>query len=312
METSQQELEQGYTSQQSVLLNNVQGESELNGREADMERKTTANIPVVRGNTPRLSSYSIVAPTPRKYMIEAQREQHDNVTMPPFPSKPPSAPPVPEAETRFDVIEKSRLPEAIQLVQEERVQYEEQTEQARPRALEGQERQSKLIEQAVQKPQEKADYSHSEPNLPLVSLNKSPRSYRLVGFAIYLLCLLLVVLVLGIVQSIGLMGNALAPDVALLGVPWMVLLYGLLGGCVSCLFTLGRSRRSNPPGFVIITWYARPFAAVVLALFAYLLLNGALLIIVNGTARYQSIALVMGGGVGLCEGWFFLRRSERS
>ena len=82
---------------------------------------TTANIPVVRGNTPRLAAYTVPALL-QEQDEELQDEQFDNVALPPFPSRPPSAPPVPEAETRFDVIEKSRLPQSLTSLQEEQVE----------------------------------------------------------------------------------------------------------------------------------------------------------------------------------------------
>ena len=137
-----------------------------------------------------------------------------------------------------------------------------------------------------------------------------PRSIGLIGFAIYLLCILLVVLVFAIIQGIGIINNVLSPHMELLGVPWMVLIYGLLAGCVSCLVTLGRYQHINPPIFVLITWYARPFVAVILALFVSLMLNSGLLLVVDDTTRYQGIALVGGAIAGFCEGWLFMRRSE--
>jgi uncharacterized membrane protein YvlD (DUF360 family) len=123
--------------------------------------------------------------------------------------------------------------------------------------------------------------------------------------------MLLLVLVFAIVQGVGVINNVLSPGVELLGVPWMVLIYGLLAGCVSCLVTLGRYQHINPPVFVLITWYARPFVAVILALFAYLLLNSGLLLAEGGMARHQGLALVVGAIAGLGEGWLFLRRNER-
>lgn len=285
METSQQELEQ---------------------YEEREERETTANIPIVRGNTPRLTAYSTIPSMLQEHDAEVQDEQFNNVAMQPFPSKPPSAPPVPEAEMRFDVIEKSRLPQSIQPLQEEQIEQVTSSEASSAS--------KKPVDEHIRKPQQlfvQASPFSVDENVPSLH-TLSPRSTRLVGFAIYLLCLLLVVLVFAVVQGVGAISYVLAPAVALLGVPWMVLVYGLLAGCVSCLVTLGRYQHLNPPVFVLITWYARPFAAVVLALFAYLLLNSGLLLAEGGMARHQGFALVVGAIAGLCEGWLFLRRSERA
>ena len=309
METSQQEREQYqdiHTATTTSTLQEVDENMEgIEEREEREERETTANIPIVRGNTPRLEAYSTVPVVLQEREVETQDEPFDNVAVPPFPSKPPSAPPVPEAETRFDVIEKSRLPQSIQSLQEEQIEQSTslETHPVNTKRVDRQTR--KLQQQSTQI----SSFSSDETVSPQHTL--SSRSTRLVGFAIYLLCMLLVVLILAVIQGVSLTSDVLTSGVELLGVPWMVLVYGLLAGCVSCLVTLGRYQHINPPVFVLITWYARPFAAAVLALFAYLMLNSGLLLAEGNMARYQGFALVVGAIAGLCEGWLFLRHNER-
>ena len=307
METSQQKSEQHQNGHKSIALSTIQEEDEEYDEEMEVgvERETTANIPIVRGNTPRFRSFHTMLAALGEPDVESDGEQIKGVAIPPFPSRPPSAPPVPEAERRFDVIEKSRLPHSMQSLQEEQIEQMVLTEDGR------------VSKNRVDRPSQKrsiqvsASSTDEETVHSVLQGTASSRSTRLIGFAIYLLCLLLLVLTLAVVQGIGVVSDVLTPNVALLGVPWMVLVYGLLAGCVSCLVTLGRYQHINPPVFVLITWYARPFAAVVLALFAYLMLNSGLLLAEGGMARHQGFALVVGAIAGLCEGWLFLRRSER-
>ena len=91
-----------------------------------------------------------------------------------------------------------------------------------------------------------------------------------------------------------------------LGIPWLVLLYGLLGGCVSCIVMLGRQHTTDLPGFVVVTWFARPFIGAILAALAYLALNSGILVL-TGSVRNDLFSLV-GALAGLCEGWIFYRR----
>ena len=307
VETSQQKREQHQNGHESIALAPIQEEDEECDEEMEVsaERETTANIPIVRGNTPRFRSFHTMPTVLEELDVESEGEQIDSVAMPPFPSRPPSAPPVPEAETRFDVIEKSRLPQSMPSLQEDQIEQIAVPENGRVH--------KKRVERHSQKRslQVSALSADEEFVSPVVQEIAPPRSTRLIGFAVYLLCMLLLVLALAVVQGVGVMSDVLTPNITLLGVPWMVLMYGLLAGCVSCLVTLGRYQHINPPVFVLITWYARPFAAVVLSLFAYLMLNSGLLLAEGGMVRHQGFALVVGAIAGLCEGWLFLRRSER-
>ncbi len=132
-----------------------------------------------------------------------------------------------------------------------------------------------------------------------------------VAFALYLFCLLLAVLAFAIVQGVGIANDVLNEHFTLLSVPWLVLIYGLLGGCVSSIITLGRiAQPVDAPVFVIITWFTRPFVGAVLALFAYLLLNSGIFLPANTATggQHQALFLLIGALAGVCEGWLFLRK----
>ena len=314
VETSQKEPEQYQELHRTITTSPLQDEdSKMKKMKVDTQceeqeerenKDTTANIPIVRGNTPRIVAYTVPALL-QEHDEEPNDGQFDNVAIPPFPSKPPSAPPVPEAETRFDVIEKSRLPQSLASLQEEQV-----GQATSPDVYAVHTKRMNLRTRKLQQPPAQTTPILVDQTIPSQH-TLVPRSTRLMGFAIYLLWMLLMVLVFAIVQGVGVINDVLSPSVELLGVPWMVLIYGLLAGCVSCLVTLGRYQHIYPPVFVLITWYARPFVAVILALFAYLMLNSGLLLAEGGMARHQGLALVVGAIAGLCEGWLFLRRNER-
>ncbi len=132
-----------------------------------------------------------------------------------------------------------------------------------------------------------------------------------VAFAIYLFCLLLMVLAFAVVQGTGIANDILNEKFTLLSVPWLVLVYGLLGGCISSIITLGRtSHPVEAPVFVVITWFTRPFVGAVLALFAYLLLSSGLFMPVSNVGsvggQHEALFLLVGALAGLCEGWLFL------
>ncbi len=127
-------------------------------------------------------------------------------------------------------------------------------------------------------------------------------------FAIYLLLLLLAILFFAVVQGMGLAGDILSANFAPIGVPGMVLLYGLLGGCISCLVTLGNLQVRQPPVFVLLTWFTRPFIGVVLAIFVYVLLTSGLLIFGQFGSRHITFFWLAGALAGLCENLLFRRR----
>jgi len=137
--------------------------------------------------------------------------------------------------------------------------------------------------------------------------NLAQRNRWPMALAAYLLVLLLAALSLAVIQGLALLSTLFTARFAPLGIPWLVLLYGLLGGCVSCIVMLGRRHTTNLPGFVVLTWFARPFIGVILAALAYLALNSGILIL-TGSAGHAVFSLV-GALAGLCEGWIFYRRA---
>lgn len=155
---------------------------------------------------------------------------------------------------------------------------------------------------------EKLPKAHAH-TAPLQTRKSHPNRW-FVAFAIYLFCLLLAVLALAVVQGMGIANDVLNDNFLLLHVPWLVLLYGLLGGCISSIITLGRaSVPAEAPIFVVVTWFTRPFVGAVLALFAYLLLSSGLFSAVSSSpARPESLFLLAGALAGMCESWLFLRK----
>jgi hypothetical protein len=130
----------------------------------------------------------------------------------------------------------------------------------------------------------------------------------LLALALYLVGVLMAALALAVMQSLGYWNQIFTASFAPLGAPWYVLLYGLLGGCISCIMTLGRSNRPVLPGFVILTWFARPFLGMALAALAYLVLSSGLFVMSAVPEQRYAIFSVIGAIAGLCEGWLFFRR----
>ncbi|MBE3560080.1 MAG: gamma-glutamylcyclotransferase [Ktedonobacteraceae bacterium] len=152
---------------------------------------------------------------------------------------------------------------------------------------------------------EAAGSAKSKETPAVTQLPSRPRR-ALTVFATYLVLMLVAVLACAILQSLGLTGTILIDRVAPLGVPGPVIVYGLLGGCVSSLLSLGRCRAMQPPMFVVITWFARPFVGAVLSLLVYLLLISGAFALGENAAHHMPIFLLAGAIAGLCEGWIFL------
>jgi hypothetical protein len=130
----------------------------------------------------------------------------------------------------------------------------------------------------------------------------------LLALALYLVGVLMAALALAVMQTLGYWNQLFTASFAPLGAPWYVLLYGLLGGCISCMMTLGRSARPVLPGFVILTWFARPFLGMTLAALAYLVVSSGLFAMSAVPAERYAIFSVVGAIAGLCEGWLFFRK----
>ena len=137
---------------------------------------------------------------------------------------------------------------------------------------------------------------------------RQPRSQRwMIVFSLYLVGLLLLLLLLAVIQGIGVVHGALADGFTPLGVPWQVIIYGLLGGCISCIVSLSNMRTYDPPLFVMITWFTRPFVGSILAVFSYILLTSGLFMLGGSVTRHPGFFWLAGTFAGLCEWWFFCR-----
>jgi cation transport regulator ChaC len=131
-------------------------------------------------------------------------------------------------------------------------------------------------------------------------------------FSLYLVGLLFVSLLFAVLQGLGVGHTLVTGEVALLGVPWLVLMYGLLGGCVSCIVTLGRFRTDGPPVFIIISWFTRPFVGAILAILAYLLLTCGMFSFgenMSNIGNHMALFLLTGALAGFGESWIFFKRS---
>ena len=138
---------------------------------------------------------------------------------------------------------------------------------------------------------------------------EAPRDQRwLIAFSLYLVGLLLLLLILAIVQGVGAARGTLLGDFSPLGVPWQVLVYGLFGGCLSCIVSLGSMRTNIPPLFVMITWFTRPFVGSILAVFSYIFLTSGLFLSTGSFARHPGFFWLIGTLAGLCEWLLFCRR----
>ena len=138
--------------------------------------------------------------------------------------------------------------------------------------------------------------------------SRSTNGVGLVMYAVYLLLMVLAVFVLAVLQGLGFGSEYLTVNFTLLGIPWFMLVYGLLGGCVSCIIGLGRRSAVTVPGFVLITWFARPLLGALLAALAYLLLNSGLLMFGGTVAQHAMLYSLVAVLAGACEGWLFFRK----
>ncbi len=144
--------------------------------------------------------------------------------------------------------------------------------------------------------------------LPAPGSVSSMRQQRwLMVFACYLSLLLPVTLALIVLQSLGILDTLQSPNTSG-GVPVLVLVYGLLGGCISSILTLRRVHNLQAPSFVLMTWFTRPCIGAVMALLAFLLLQSGLIAINGSLVRHGVLFLLVGTLAGLCEGWLFVRR----
>lgn len=131
----------------------------------------------------------------------------------------------------------------------------------------------------------------------------------LVVFACYLSALLLAALGVIVLKSLGYLDMLFTTPLIGVNVPVLVLIYGLLGGCLSCLIALGRSQPQYPAPFVLVTWFMRPYMGAVLALFAYLVLASGLFAVTLTPGQHEAASLLVSVCAGGCESWLFWRRT---
>ncbi|GCE11413.1 hypothetical protein KTT_12720 [Tengunoibacter tsumagoiensis] len=141
----------------------------------------------------------------------------------------------------------------------------------------------------------------------LVPISVVPMQRWLIFFALYLALLLLVVLTFSVFQGMGMGNGVLNNHFMLLDVPWLIMLYGLLGGCISCIVSLRSVHFESPPLFVIITWFTRPFIGALLAIFAHLLLTSGFFVMGDSAQQHMPFFLLVAAFAGYCEGWIFAR-----
>jgi hypothetical protein len=136
---------------------------------------------------------------------------------------------------------------------------------------------------------------------------KATPARLLMAFAVYIVVTLLGGIAFAVVAGLGFVLPGSGANFAPLDVPWLVMFYGLLGGCISCIVMLMHYRAVNLPHFVIVGWFTRPYIGSVLAALAYLMLNSGIFALRIASGQQQALALLAGAIAGLCEGWIFFR-----
>ncbi|HET8841736.1 MAG TPA: gamma-glutamylcyclotransferase [Ktedonobacteraceae bacterium] len=134
----------------------------------------------------------------------------------------------------------------------------------------------------------------------------------LMVFAVYVCLLLVVALALLISQGAGFEDKFFRETFTPPGISWYVFLYGLLGGCISCIMRLGFPLRVHPPTFVVFTWFLRPFIGAFLGALAYLILNSGILVVSSQATQHFALCAVVCTLAGFCEGQFLLKKFSKN
>ncbi|HEY7413776.1 MAG TPA: gamma-glutamylcyclotransferase family protein, partial [Ktedonobacteraceae bacterium] len=143
---------------------------------------------------------------------------------------------------------------------------------------------------------------------PLMTPAALPRPGRLlIVFSSYLVALLVLAISFAVLQGTGVWSSVLNDHFVPMNVPWMVMLYGLLGGCVSSLVTLERYRARHLAAFVLLTWFTRPFVGSLLAAFSYLILTSGIFML-DASPVHMPVFLLTGALAGLCESVVLFKR----
>jgi cation transport regulator ChaC len=156
------------------------------------------------------------------------------------------------------------------------------------------------------------DTLHAQHSVVQKSATPLHTQWSLIIFSVYLAVLFFLLLTCAILQGMGFAQGILTNGFTPLGVPWLVIMYGLLGGCISSILTQARLRAPHLPLFVVITWFVRPYIGAVLAMFAYLLLTSGLFIVGQSIQRHMAFFWLVGALAGFCEGWAFRRAAASS
>jgi cation transport regulator ChaC len=127
-------------------------------------------------------------------------------------------------------------------------------------------------------------------------------------FALYVLLVLSAIPALAMLSVYGVWQDVLAARFPPPGIPVYVLMYGVLGSCLSCLARLNRQRTLRVPGYVLAAWFARPFTGAVLAGLAFLALNSGLFALSVLPEQHYALYALLGTLAGCCEGWLFMHR----
>lgn len=134
----------------------------------------------------------------------------------------------------------------------------------------------------------------------------------LMVFAIYVSLLLISALALLISRGAGFESEFFRDNFTPPGIPWYVFLCGLVGGCISCIIWLGVPLRSDPPAFVVCTWFVRPFLGAFLGVIAYLALNSGIFLLSSQADSRFSLCFIVCALSGLCEGQILLRKFQKN
>jgi hypothetical protein len=295
-------------------------------REQDTE-EIVPGVPIIRSNTPRPSSFEAMLSSTgymQKSLHGGSLEMEKGELPCGFPANAPSAPPLPEElEDDVDIGESQNqiLGLAFADAPSRTGAYREDN---------GNSYTSMYASPLLSSPlpltnpgqgshlSQKEQHTESLPAFKDVLLSSTQATQRvtaqvrnqryLIAFSLYLAGLMLTLLLLAVVQGMGVARGTLAGGFTPLGVPWQVLIYGLLGGCISCIISLSAIRVSDPPLFVMITWFTRPFVGSILAIFSYTLLTSGLFIFGESVDRHPGFFWLAGILAGLCEWWLFCRR----
>ncbi len=254
----------------------------LDGSSDQGKEEVVPGVSIIRDSTPRPLSFDMMA-SYSGYFRSLQLEASSA-----FPEQAPSAPPLPEELGEHDGQDELNVgiavPPTPQLLASE--ELDEQNTDPLPTVKDG-------------------------PRVGDAFVQKSPiplqTNWPLVIFSVYLAMLLLIVLTFAVLQGMGFGRHVLTNDFTPLEVPWLVIMYGLLGGCVSSLLSLRHLQTSHLPLFVIITWFIRPYIGAVLAIFAYLLLTSGVFIVGQNVERHLTFFWLVGALAGFSEGWLFFR-----